>query len=415
MNFLKEWMSRRFKSQRRISCFFTIFVLVLIFSASSSNAELFPRAEVRRERRKQSREKLREFFKKRPDESAVSPLADQEDKQPVGYKILDTSAPSLQGKSARIDIAVWYPTADEPKPFQYVYEKNRVATKIAVDAKSVSGPLPLIIYSHGATGGGLSASFLTERLAREGFVVAAPDYEDKYYAARIRKSIPRQTARLKLKMLKWMRELKEHQLNRGGKTYRRKVLGYRPKTAKLVIDRLLRENRDPKSPLYNVINDHEIGLVGHSFGAWTSILVGGADPIYYDARAKAIVALSGPCNENVYERNELGNIHIPIMFMFGGEEPKVGRMSDRELLYDRANPPKFLLEINGADHFTFSGGIRKEFRTISEYVTKDPRRAAIVEYTVAFFKYYLKKDKEARKQLGSKSDALGMYVRELKE
>lgn len=409
-------MFRNSKShRRRTTWFFTILALILFFSAVCSSSGLFPSVEVRKERREQRREKLRELFKKQKDQSLVSPLADIEERQPVGYKVLETLAPSLQGNRIRIDIAVWYPTADEPRPFQYVYGENRVATKIAADGKPVSGRFPLIIYSHGATGCGLSAAFLTERLAREGFVVAAPDYEDKYYAARIRKAIPKQRAWQKLMMLKWMKDLREYELNRGGKSYRRKVLDYRPQTAKAVIDRLLSENKDPSSPFYNLINEHEIGLVGHSFGAWTSILLSGGDPLYHESRAKVTVALSGPCNENVYERNELGNIHIPIMFVFGGEEPKAGRMSDRELLYDRANPPKFLVEIKGADHFTFSGGIRKEFHNISEYVAKDPRRAAIVEYTVAFFKYYLKKDKAARKQLDSKTDALGIYLKELKE
>ena len=112
-------------------------------------------------------------------------------------------------------------------------------------------------------------------------------------------------------MLGWMKDLKETELNKGGKAYRQK-LAYRPKEAKAVIDRLLGENRNSGSPLYGIINEDEIGMVGHSFGAWTSMLVGGADPAFKDPRVKAIVPLSGPVNESVYERGEgakQGGVH----------------------------------------------------------------------------------------------------------
>jgi predicted dienelactone hydrolase len=172
---------------------------------------------------------------------------------------------------------------------------------------------------------------------------------------------------------------------------------------------LLDENRNSRSPHYGTINEQEIGMVGHSFGAWTSMLLGGADPAFRDARVKAIAPLSGPVNEYVYERNEVGNIRIPVMFMFGGNEPKAGRASDRDLLYDRVHPPKFLVEIKRADHVTFSGGIRQEFPTMSDYVNADSRRAAVVDYTVAFFKFYLQKDISAMKQLTEKNDSRASY------
>jgi predicted dienelactone hydrolase len=363
------------------------------------------------ERRKARREKLKQFLTKKQDSSDIQDVKSRGGFH-VGYMISKMSAPNSKGDMVDVDIAVWYPSDDEGKPFQYTFGTNKVSTEIAVNGKPASGSFPLIIYSHGATGCGLSMAFLTERLASEGFIVAAPDYTDEFYGARIRATVPKQTFMKKIKMLSWMKELKEYQLNKGGKVYRHEFLAYRLKQTRLTIDKLINENHDRDSALHNSINENAIGMMGHSFGAWTAILVGGADTIYHDKRVKAIVPFSGPVNKSVYELDEIGNIQIPVMFMFGGEEPKVGRMSDREILYDRAHSPKFLLEIKGADHFTFSGGIRKEFPTIYDYVLRDSRRATIMEYTVGFFNYYLKNDKSAEEILRIKSGALVSYEKE---
>jgi predicted dienelactone hydrolase len=330
-------------------------------------------------------------------------FAEQTGKYRAGYTTLGMDSYDAEGMKVRVDVALWYPSTTGERPFQYDYSENKVSTGLAVNGKPAVGKFPLVVYSHGAAGCGLSMAFLTERLAREGFVVAGPDYKDRYHVCQSSGTAPALRPRHKLGMLIWTQELREYQLNKGGKAFRQK-LAYRPKQAQAVIDLLLNENRNRQSPLYGTINEQEIGLVGHSFGAWTSMLLGGADPAFRDARVKAIAPLSGPVNDYVYERDEVGNIKIPVMFMFGGDEPKAGRASDQDLLYDRAHPPKFLLEIKRANHLTFSGGIRPEFQTTSDYVEKDSRRAAMVDYIVAFFKYYLQKDISAKKQLTVKDN-----------
>ncbi len=314
----------------------------------------------------------------------------------VGYTMLETIAPGAEGGTDTVYIAVWYPTADPVKLFQYDYGGNRVSSWLALDGRPVRGQFPLILYSHGATGCGISSAFLTERLASEGFVVAGADYTDKYFACRTAEEIPRQNILQKARMWRWIKDIRNYQLNKGGKDYRHQRLSYRPKQARAVIDRLIAEGRDPNSPLQGIINEHRIAAVGHSFGAWTSLLIGGADPVFADSRIKAIAALSGPCNNSVYEPQELANIRVPVLFMYGSKEPEVGRSSDKALLYDRTHSPKLLYEIRGADHFTFSGGVRKEFRTVSAYRLQDIRRGAIVDMTEAFFKYFLNGDRDAR-------------------
>ena len=269
----------------------------------------------------------------------------------------------------------------------------------------MAGKYPLVIYSHGATGTGLSMTFLTERLASQGYVVCGVDYPDKFYGARITRPVDQRLSELPQQM-EWLNDIKDYQLNSGGKAYRREKLAYRPNALKKTIDIMLEKNRDPESPYYQLIDETKIGVVGHSFGAWTNMLVAGADPMFKDPRIDCAVALSGPVNRNVWEEGELANIDIPVMLMYGSKEPGAGRASDKALLYDRIRSSKFLLEIDGADHFRFSGGIRKEFPTVRDYAEKDATRAAIVVYTMAFLDYYLKGSEAASQQLMRKTDSL---------
>jgi dienelactone hydrolase len=327
----------------------------------------------------------------------------------AGYRVLEITTTDAKGEKASVGVAVWYPSAQKEEPFQYIYGENKIETNVALNGKPASGEFPLILYSHGAMGCGLSMAFLTEKLAREGFIVAAPDYPDQYCVCRILDTLPKQNLRYKVRMLKWVKALNVEMLRRG-KAYRPN-LAYRPRLAKITIDRLLAENRASESPFNGSINENKIGMVGHSFGAWTSMLLGGADPDYKDSRVKAIVCFSGPVHEGVYQRSEVASIHIPVMFMYGEDEERF-RGDDKMVLYEPANSPKFLLEIKGADHLTFSGGIREEFSKMSDYTRKDPQRAAIVEYTIAFLQYYLKEDKEAKKQLEVASDEVISYVKD---
>jgi predicted dienelactone hydrolase len=333
----------------------------------------------------------------------------QKTRYPVGYQVLSFNHEGWGGKMGRVDVAVWYPSGDPVQSFEYDFGRNKVETNLAVSGAVLPGKYPLILYSHGATGSGISMAFLTERLASQGYVVVGPDYPDQFFSARIREKVGWKPG-IYRKQIKWLENIKEHQLNKGGRSWRRSKLAYRPNIASSTIDLILDENKDKQSPFHEAIDTDRIAAVGHSFGAWTSLLIAGADSTFHDQRIKAAVALSGPVNQDVYESDELAQITIPVMFMFGGEEPKAGRASDQSLLYSRARPPKFLVEIEGADHFTFSGGIRKEFPRMDDYVQQDSRRAAIVIYTTAFLDYWLRGDDKARKQLQARTDSVMSYL-----
>ena len=97
--------------------------------------------------------------------------ADCDGRQAAGYRVLTLA----NGRK----VAVWYPAAAEEKPFAYARTYNGFMGSVAFDAPPAACPrVPLVLFSHGLGGCGLQTLFLTEELARHGYVVAAPDHAD---------------------------------------------------------------------------------------------------------------------------------------------------------------------------------------------------------------------------------------------
>lgn len=373
--------------------FRTVFIVFILFAVSLTS--LYAQETLR--------DRIRERIMQRKIEQQQIPTGspiytgkiEKQSDYSAGYLIKTIKVSDIDRNETIVNIAIWYPATTQPMQSVYYYDDHAVKTKLSAGAKVAEGTFPLIIYSHGAGGCGLGSTFITEELAKAGFIVAAPDYPDRYYSCRMQGDVPLQKKR-PLPMLKWLNDIRENQLNKNAKIFRG-ILSYRPEELRSVIDFMFCENKDLQSPFYNKISEGQIGLVGHSFGAWTSILVAGADLKFKDTRVGAVAVLSSPVNEYVYtvtSENELANINVPIMFMYGGKEKEVGRGSDYQYLYLPANPPKYIFEIPQAGHLSFSGGVRGEYNTIEEY-KQDTIRMPIINLTVQFFKAYLDDDKES--------------------
>jgi predicted dienelactone hydrolase len=319
----------------------------------------------------------------------------KEPRSAIGYRVVRVPSVDARGEKHQLDVAVWYPTSGRPGGLAYDCGTRRIGAMVAEGGPLAEGQFPLIVYSHGVTGSGLSSVFLTQHLAGQGYIVAAPDHTDDYSAVRIDPGKrPRETAAFKLQLLRYMQEMRTVRLNAQADAYRPRM-AYRPKQVKDTIDFLLH------SPTFaKAIDGERLGMVGHSFGAWTTMLIAGADPQYADRRVKAAVALSGPVNPHVYKAAELAQISIPVMLVYGTTEVSQGRGDDRGLLYDRmTGSPVYLLGIEDADHFTFAVGGERGYATVAGYLERDPRRARIVRYAEEFFDWYLNQRQEAKQFL----------------
>jgi predicted dienelactone hydrolase len=327
----------------------------------------------------------------------------------VGYQVMSVSATDAGGTRSTTDVAVWYPTEDAERPFAYDYGDNKVGTKLAEGGSVAPGRYPLVVFSHGATGSGLTSAFVTETLARHGFIVAAVDHTDSMYLARIRPGAADQRKRGQaLRALSYAMMVRTKYLGDRAPQYRGEI-SYRPAQIRATIDLLLNASKQKGSPFFGRVDANKIGIMGHSFGANTVMMVGGAVGQFADPRVGAVVTLSAAVNSTVFTPGEMSGIRVPMMMMFGSTEVKQGRGDDRSNFYDHLQPPKYMIEIDGADHTSFSGGVRKEYPTIDGYL-KDSSRAAITRYAIAFMAYYLEGDAAAHKQLQMRGAGVSNYL-----
>src|SRR5688572_32039437 len=92
-------------------------------------------------------------------------------RQAAGYRVLTME----NGRK----VAVWYPAAAREQPMAYSRATGGFMGSVAQDAPAADCPrVPLVLFSHGLGGCALQSLFLTEELARHGYVVAAPDHND---------------------------------------------------------------------------------------------------------------------------------------------------------------------------------------------------------------------------------------------
>ena len=87
-----------------------------------------------------------------------------------------------------LPVTVWYPAGSDTveELYAYVLEVPPVQSmgRAILDAAPAldSGPYPLVLFSHGATGTRYASLYLTEHLASYGFVVMAPDHAGDTFA-----------------------------------------------------------------------------------------------------------------------------------------------------------------------------------------------------------------------------------------
>ncbi len=209
----------------------------------------------------------------------------------------------------------------------------------------VKGPCPLIIFSHGLGGNRDGYSYLGEHWAGAGYICAHIQHlgsDDLLwrdggvdgYAAMTRAAANPQNA-----------------INRA-------------LDVPFAINQMLALNKKDGSPLKGLINPKEIGMAGHSFGAWTTMAVLGENVkpglSFLDPRIKAGIAMSTPIvGGPAAAAGKFANIKVPVFHMTGTlDNSPIGDTSaaERRIPYDQAKTPgTCLLILNGADHMTFSG------------------------------------------------------------
>jgi len=265
--------------------------------------------------------------------------------------------------------AVWYPALDAESRYQYA---DGLVTALAADAPAAGcAAYPLVVFSHGFGGCGTQSLFLTETLARGGYIVVAPDHKD----ALCKVDQPRRGLRF---------ERAEEPFRQPQKwddsTYRD-----RQRDILTVLDEMPRHPRFGKQ-----IDAARIGIVGHSLGGYTAAAMAGAWPGWRDARIKAALLLS-PYVEPFLVKRTLAGIRVPVMYQGGtrdfGITPEISRAGGA---YDQTRPPKYFAELQGTGHLGWTVLICETYGEVPACAAQSTRARQIDEYSAAFFDHYLR-------------------------
>ncbi len=202
---------------------------------------------------------------------------------------------------------------------------------------------PLVVFSQGFDEPAEAYSGLMDAWTRAGYVVAAPTYP------RTDPSSPQGVNES---------DIVNH-----------------PADLRFVISALQSAGRSPQSPLHRVLNPGEVGIAGQSDGGDVSLAVA-ADSCCRDAAVKAAVILSGAELAAFGGTYFTSHPSVPLLATQGSNDT-INVPGCSVQLYDQASPPKYYLDIVGAEH-------------LPPYVDAGPTRSGIALVTIAFFNRFLK-------------------------
>jgi len=235
--------------------------------------------------------------------------------------------------SRALPTEIWYPAAsgqgeaeDAPHPFGV---PHRAGLNLA-PRRDIA--CPLIGFSHGNSGLRHQSTFLMTHLASWGIVVVAPDHVGNTFREMM--ALPDEEAR---------------------KATHRQIRSQRPHDLHAVIQALLDRNHfEDELPR---LDARHLGLLGHSFGGWTTLKVAALEP-----RVKAICCLA-PASEPFVGRKAFEPVELPLapgiesLILAAQDDVLVDLETSIRPLYDRLGEKARLEVIERSDHFHFCDGI----------------------------------------------------------
>jgi len=281
-------------------------------------------------------------------------------------------------RDRQIKVEIWYPTYEIDSTHTRITELPFILNPTIRNADIIQQRFPLVLLSHGTGGNRFSLAWLAIDLAKNGFIAVAPDH--------------------------W------------GNTYDNKVPKYfvryweRPLDISFLITKILADK-----VLSQYINKDKIGIVGFSFGGYTSLALAGADldctllkknaetlngkkefnipelgdlrklikqiscdkvpKTFKDGRIKAFVGLSPALGLGFNSTEQTKNIDSPVL-IFGAENDQIAPIKTNAEFYSKLiHDSKFKLLEGTVGHYVF-------LNEASEDLKKEARKYYVDDKTV---------------------------------
>lgn len=222
-------------------------------------------------------------------------------------------------------------------------EKRGRDLELSIEYPIAAGSYPLIVWSHGFGASNRAYVGLSSYWASHGYVVIKPTHADSGKAAGIRSA----------------EEIWESQSATDWRNRAQDVTAILDSIPQL-------EEKYPE--IKGKIDLAHVGVGGHSYGAHTVMLLGGAKTFpgavsYADPRVKAVLAMSpqGPSDARGLTRESFATLSVPTLFMTGTLDRGISEDETpdwRKLAYELSPAgDKYLVVVEGARHATFSGRV----------------------------------------------------------
>ncbi len=226
-----------------------------------------------------------------------------------------------------------------------------------------SGPFPLIVFGHGFEKLPSTYANLLNAWARAGYVVAAPIFPA------------------------------ENQNAPGGAE--EDDLVHQPGDMKFVIAEMEAASQSAQGPFSGLISGEEVAVAGHSDGGDTALAA--AYDEYEglrDPAVKAAVVLSGA--EIPYlPRKFAFPAQAPPLLATQGTADRINNPWETFEYFEAAHPPKFLLELIGAEH-------------MAPYTTEEPQLRIVEDVSIDFLNHYLKQRSGSLAAMGAAGNVRGI-------
>lgn len=262
---------------------------------------------------------------------------------PVGVRTIRASDAA---RNREFPCEIWYPAATQhagqdldPKtqdrftPRLKGDEQRQMAVR---DAVACPGVYSLIIFSHHSGGHRRTSTFLCTHLSSHGYVVAALDHSEVIAPELASKKDETEGQ----KKARWQ-----------------SVIDSRVPDVRFLLDHLLHSGN---LGLEVELDPSRIGIVGHSFGAWTAL----ATP-EIDSRIRAVVALAPGGTSNPRP----GILPVKLTFKWDREVPALYLVAENDVplplagmyeLFERAPDPRQMVILRRADHLHFIDNVERE-------------------------------------------------------
>lgn len=236
------------------------------------------------------------------DSAAVAPLVEPAEVAAefgpfaVGHQRLE--AIDVIRSNRQLPYDVWYPVdavnvAPEPRTVYPLQGAAGLTAELAVDDLPVSrsGPLPLLIFSHGSGGTNTQSILLMETLASHGFVVVSPEHTGNTNS-----------------------DFSDTLEQAGAR---------RVPDVSFMIDTFLARDEIRGDEFFQRLNPDAIGVLGHSFGGGTALgMVAGFSGVPADDRVRAVMPISATVHDRFTEE-ALAAVKEPVLFLGGTRDTSV--------------------------------------------------------------------------------------------